>query len=244
MQSSSNKLFRVSLLMIFGMLLLLATDLFAQVKREHLYKLRGRDRFEGIRTKNWKPVSGEIKLASLVFHDKSWLQEADKPTMDNVSIYFYSTIAADLEIEVFNLDMQYFMLPRVKTFGKNWNEFSWPATVINEVKLPVSRLSGVVNGQKGKVYFPLCFEKPAAIEPGSSLKAQLIPDKNMTVDIALYSANSQTALKTWDGQKMTSDKPFAFELPVQMLKMGEAYLLKASEKGGREFSYNIQMFER
>ncbi|MCA9741350.1 MAG: hypothetical protein H6695_12405 [Deferribacteres bacterium] len=245
MSSLSSKSISRFLFAIFGIFILLSTDIFAQsVKREHLYKLRGRDRFEGIRTKNWKPVSGEIKLASLVYHDKKWLENAANGDIEQASIYFYSTIAADIDIEVFNLDMQYFMIPRVKTFVKDWNEFSWPASLIHEVNLPITKLSGVVNGQKGKIYFPLCFEKPTAIGTNSSLKATLIPDKDMTADISLYATSSPKALKIWESQKMESDKPYDFELPVNLLKKGEAYLLKASEQGGREFSYNFQLFDK
>jgi hypothetical protein len=230
------------------LLLVYSAGAFAQVKREHLYKLRGGNRFEGVKTKEWKPVSGVVELASLVFVDKEWLQEAAQSKNDSVSIFFYSTIAADIDmIRVFNLERQYFMEPRISAknkFGKGWNAFTWPANILKDIGLPLTGLSGIVKGQKGRIYFPIGFKKPAGVSKTSVLKTLLIPDKNMIVDIALYGSTAGEPLKTWKAQSLKSDAPFALELPGALFPAGQqAFVLKVTEKGGREFSYNIQLFK-
>lgn len=227
-----------------ALLLVYSAGAFAQVKRENLYKLRGGNRWEGFKTTGWKPVSGVVELASLVFVDPQWRQEAAKSKSDSVSIFFYSTIAADIDtIRVFNLERKYFMVPRISAknkFGKGWNIFTWPVNVLKDEGLPLTELSGIVKGQKGKIYFPICFKKPDGVSNASALKATLIPDKNMTVDVALYNPTSTAPLKTWKAQSVKSDMPFAVELPVDGQ---QALVLKVAEKGGREFSYNIQLFK-
>lgn len=227
-----------------ALLLMHSTGAFAQVKRENLYKLRGGNRWEGFKTTGWKPVSGVVELASLLFVDPQLPLETAHSKSDSVSIFFYSTIAADIDtIRVFNLERKYFMVPRISAknkFGKGWNAFTWPANVLKDEGLPVTALSGIVKGQKGKLYFPICFKKPAGVSKTSVLKATLIPDKNMTVDIALFTPTSTVPLKSWQGQSLKSDAPFALELPIDGQ---QALVLKVAEKGGREFSYNIQLFK-
>lgn len=226
-----------------AMLFLLAAGALAQVKREHLYKLRDRNRFEGIRTKNWKPVSGEVKLAALYYVDAQWLQQATGAKPDSISVYFHTTMPTDLELSVFNLEQQYFMIPRKSDFTNGWNTFTWPANILRETKMPLDKLSGIVAGQKKKIYFPVCFTRPDRRSKDGVMKAMLIPDKKMVVDIALYGTSSATPLKTWKGQELASDAAFVLELPATLFAgAGQTLVLKTTEKGGREFSHNIYLF--
>ena len=229
----------VSKFFVAFILLVVTSSVAAQIKREHLYKLRDRNRFEGVRTKNWKPVPGEVKLSSLVFvEDASKAEEA----ADSISIHFYSTVPSDLKPTVFNLKMQYFMNPRIKTFGAKWNHFTWPSRILTDIKLPIGELSGVVEGQKGKVYFPICFSRPSGVTEKSVLRTTLVPDKDMTVDVTLFSVANGKKLRTWEAQALKSDVPFEFEISGDLLTSGQGFMMRVGEKGGRQFSYQIQLF--
>lgn len=212
----------------------------AQVKREHLYKLRDGNRFEGIKTKKWKPVSGTVTLSSLVLSDG---QAAAATTAgEKVAVHFFSTATSDIKLAIFNLAKEYFMEPRNPAFGKDWNVFSWPAKILTEINLPLDQLDGIATARKGTqdIYFPICFHKPDAASKKLVAKAKLVPDKNMTVTVSLFSADPGKPDKVWEDQKLVSDVPFAVEWPVAA--NAKTLLLKVKEHGGREFSYNIHLF--
>ncbi len=212
----------------------------AQVKREHLYKLRDGNRFEGIKTKKWKPVSGTVALSSLVLDDG---QAAPANAAGaNVSVHFFSTATSDIKLSIFNLEKEYFMEPRNPSFSKEWNVFSWPAKILTEINLPPDQLDGIAVARKGtqNIYFPICFHKPDAASKKLVAKAKLVPDKNMTVTVSLFSSDPAKPDQVWEEQKLVSDVPFAVELPLAA--NAKTLLLKVKEKAGREFSYNIHLF--
>ncbi|MDZ7269931.1 MAG: hypothetical protein ONB48_21715 [candidate division KSB1 bacterium] len=210
----------------------------AQVKREHLYKLRDGNRFEGIKTKKWKPVSGTVTLSSLVLGDG----QAATTAGEKVAVHFFSTATNDIKLAIFSLAKEYFMEPRNPAFGKDWNVFTWPAKILNEIGLPPDQLDGIATARKGTqdIYFPICFHKPDAASKKLVAKGKLVPDKNMTVTVSLFSADPNKPDKVWENQKLVSDTPFAVELPIAA--NAKTLLLKVKEHGGREFSYNIHLF--
>ncbi|MCL4708151.1 hypothetical protein KJ068_23585 [bacterium] len=212
----------------------------AQFKREHLYKLRDGNRFEGIKTKKWKPVSGTVALTSLVLSEGQ--SAPANAAGDNVSVHFFSTATSDIKLSIFNLEKEYFMEPRNPSFKKDWNVFSWPAKILSEINLPAGQLDGIAAARKGTqdIYFPICFHKPDPASKKLVAKAKLVPDKNMTVTVSLFSADPNKPDKVWEDQKLTSDAPFAVEWPVAVNQ--KTLLLKVKEHGGREFSYNIHLF--
>lgn len=212
----------------------------AQFKREHLYKLRDGNRFEGIKTKKWKPVSGTVALTSLVLSEGQ-----NAPTSaagGNVSVHFFSTATSDIKLSIFNLEKEYFMEPRNPSFKKDWNVFTWPAKILSEINLSTDQLDGIASARKGtqNIFFPICFHKPDAASKRLVAKAKLVPDKNMTVTILLFSTDLNNPDKVWEGQKLVSDTPFAVEWPVAA--NAKTLLLKVKEHGGREFGYNIHLF--
>lgn len=212
----------------------------AQIKREHLYKLRDGNRFEGIKTKKWKPVSGTVALTSLVLSEG---QNAPASAAGgNVSVHFFSTATSDIKLSIFNLEKEYFMEPRNPSFSKDWNVFSWSAKILTEINLPLDQLDGIASARKGTqdIYFPICFHKPDAASKKLVAEAKLVPDKNMTVTVSLFSSDPNKPDKVWEDQKLTSDTPFAVELPIAA--NAKTLLLKVKEHGGREFSYSIHLF--
>lgn len=231
------KIFRLT---IVCAMLLCSAGAEAQVKREHLYKLRDGNRFEGIKTKKWKPVSGTVALTSLVLNDGQAAQA--NAAGANVSVHFFSTATSDIKLSLFNLEKEYFMEPRNPSFGKDWNVFSWPAKILTEINLPLDQLDGIASARKGTqdIYFPISFHKPDAVSKKLVAKAKLVPDKNMTVTVSLFSSDPNKPDKVWEDQKLVSDAPFAVEWPVAANQ--KTLLLKVKEHGGREFSYNIHLF--
>jgi hypothetical protein len=239
-----NKFFQFLPKLLGGALLLVyATGAFAQVKREQLYKLRGGSRFEGIKTKNWKPVSGTVKLVSLVVSDKDG-QQKPPGAKDSVSVFFFSTAAGDIKVAVFNQEKQYFMDPKKTAFSKDWNVFTWPARLLNEIGLSISQLQGIATARQGTqdIYFPICWQKPAATSKKMVAKATIVPDKDMVVNIALFSSDPNKPETAWNDQALKSDIPFSVELPPGLIASPKTVLMKISEKGGREFNYNICFF--
>lgn len=228
---------------IFSLMILCAVlfgNAEAQVKREHLYKLRDGNRFEGIKTKKWKPVSGTVALTSLVLSDGQAAQA--NAAGANASVHFFSTATSDIKLSLFNLEKEYFMEPRNPSFGKDWNVFTWPAKILTEINLPLDQLDGIAAARKGTqdIYFPISFHKPDAASKKLVAKAKLVPDKNMTVTASLFSSDPNKPDKVWEDQKLVSDTPFAVELPIAA--NAKTLLLKVKEHGGREFSYNINLF--
>ena len=241
MQSSLRVPFaRFSSLTILCLLWFGFSNAEAQVKREHLYKLRDGNRFEGIKTKKWKPVSGTVTLTSLVLSEGGAL--AAGAAGENISVHFFSTATGDIKLSIFNLEKEYFMEPKSPAFGKDWNVFSWPAKILNEIDLPLSQLDGIATARKGTqdIYFPICFHKPDPASKKLVAKAKLVPDKNMTVTISLFSSDPSKPDKIWKDQKLTSDAPFSVEWPLTPNQ--KTLVLKVNEQGGREFSYNIHHF--
>lgn len=240
-----NKFFQFLPKLLGGALLLVyAAGAFAQIKREQLYKLREGSRFEGIKTKNWKPVSGTVKLVSLVVIDNDWLQKPPA-SEESVSVHFFSSAASDIKLTIFNLEKQYFMDPKKTTFGKDWNVFTWPAQILNEIGLPISQLQGLATARQGTqdIYFPICWQKPdAATSKKSVAMATIIPDKDMVVNIALFSSDASKPETAWNDQALKSDVPFSVELPPSLIGSKKTVLMKISEKGGREFNYSICFF--
>lgn len=240
-----NKFFQFLPKLLGGILLFMfAAGSFAQVKREQLYKLRDGSRFEGIKTKNWKPVSGTVKLISLVVSDKD-MQQKPPAAKDSVAVFFCSTAIGDMKLAVFNQEKQYFMDPKKTAFGKDWNVFRWPAQILNAIGLPISQLQGLVTTRQGTqdIYLPICWQKPeAATSKKLVARATIVPDKDTVVNIALLSADPNKPEAAWKEQSLKSDVPFSMDLPPNLLGSKKTVLLKISEKGGREFNYSIYFF--
>lgn len=226
---------KLSKIVLFCLLLFYSGNVAAQVKikRQHLYKFRDNNRFEGIKTKKWKPVSGTLDLSSLVFYDQDWLQELADEKNDSVSIYFNSPVSGKVQPSVFNEDIKYFMDPRLDSFAADWNKFTWPQALLNEIDLSVSKLEGIVQARKGgrKIYFPICFQEPGALSDKSVLRVTFVPDKDMTVDIALNARGAKEPVKNWQDVRMISDKPSFLILPPEVMSSeGRDYTLVAAEK--------------
>ena len=154
----ANSSLHLAGLLIFSMLLSYSGNAVAQakIKRQHLYKLREGNRFEGIKTKKWKPVSGTLDLTSLIIYDRTRTEPAGEKS-DSVSIYFYSSVSDNMKPSIFNMDRNYFMDPRVESFGRDWNKFTWSAKILNEIGLSAGKLEGVVEArQRGRMLKASC----------------------------------------------------------------------------------------
>lgn len=226
------KLFKI---ILFSLLIFYSESASSQVniKRDHLYKFRDNNRFEGIKTKKWKPVSGTLDLSSLVLYDQEWLQELAAQKSDSISIYFNAPVSGKMQPSVFNQGVKYFMDPRLASFKPDWNKFTWPQKIINEIGLSVSNLEGIVRARKGsrRVYFPICFQEPGKISGNSVLRVTFVPDKDMIVDIALYARGAQEPIQNWKDVRMISDEPFFLILPTEVMSYkNREYTLVAAEK--------------
>lgn len=247
---------RVTSILVFSLIFLfgLSAALQGQIKRKHLYKFRDNNRFEGIKTKKWKPVSGTLELSSFMIVDKNWLAANDAAQNDSLTIHFYSPVAGNIKPSIYYRKIKYFMNPKAEQFKKGWNAFSWSAAILNEVKIPLSKLNGVVEAKKGnsKVWAPISFQKPSEASKRATAQITLVPDKDMVLDVVLVSQKSGKAIKTWSDLSVKSDAPHIIDLPKEVLsgKVSD-YSIIATEKSKagalfdviRKHTFHIAMFK-
>ena len=239
------------LVFLFG----ISAALQGQIKRKHLYKFRDNNRFEGIKTKKWKPVSGTLELSSFMIVDKDWLAANDAAEKDSITIHFYAPVSGNIKPSIYYRKIKYFMNPKAEQFKKGWNVFSWSAAILNEVDIPLSKLNGVVEAKKGnsKVWVPISFQKPGNASKNTSAQITLVPDKDMVLDVVLVSQVSGKAIKTWQDLSVKSDMPHILELPKEVLsgKVSD-YSVIATEKSAagaqfevvRKHTFHIAMFKK
>lgn len=247
---------RVTSILAFSLILLMGISaaLQGQIKRKHLYKFRDNNRFEGIKTKKWKPVSGTLELSSFMIVDKNWLATNDAADNDSITIHFYAPVSGSIKPSIYYRKIKYFMNPKAEQFKKGWNAFSWPAAILKEVNIPLSKLNGVVEAKKGnsKVWVPISFQKPADASKKAVAQITLVPDKDMVLDVILVSQVSGNTIKTWKDLSVKSDAPHILKLPKEVLSGKTSdYSLIAAEKSQagaqfdviRKHTFHIAMFK-
>ncbi len=247
---------RAASILAFSLILLMGISaaLQGQIKRKHLYKFRDNNRFEGIKTKKWKPVSGTLELSSFMIVDQNWLAANDAAKNDSITIHFYSPVSGKIKPSIYYRKIKYFMNPKAEQFKKGWNTFSWSAAILNEVDIPLSKLNGVVEANKGnsKIWVPVSFEKPTGAGTKAVAQVTLVPDKDMILDVVLISQASGKAIKSWEDLSVKSDAPHIITLPKEVLsgKVSD-YSIIATEKSNagaqfevvRKHTFHIAMFK-
>ncbi len=252
LKRTKHHFFITAFIALFFLPVVFPDNAFGQIKRKHLYKFRDNNRFEGIKTKKWKPVSGTLDLVSLMLVDK---QRREAAAGDSMSIFFYSPVEGDIQPAVFQKGKKYFMNPKKDAFQKGWNTFTWAADIVSEVGIPVAELNGIVLAKKGKrkLFLPISFQNPQSTENKLVMEAVLVPDKDMILDIALFSLASNQPLESWSDLAVKSDAPHIVELP-RVLLSGKVtdYTMVATEKSNagdefetiRKHSFHIGMFKK
>lgn len=218
---NSHKAVLISLLLLIGF----SDVVFSQIKLEHMYRARAKNRYkEGLKQKKKKLVSGTLKLTSLMIVDKAFMKKADAAPPETMQIFFDSPVAKGIKPQVYYSEKSYFMDPNAKFLKEGPNEFSWPAKIITDNKIPISGLKGIAKAKQGPafIYFPIRLQS----EPTGKLQAVLVPDKDMTLDITLTPAAGGESVFSLKNQKVISDQPFTVELPA----VSGEFKLEAIEK--------------
>ena len=218
-----------------------AFSLFAQPNqalspKELHYQFRGKNRWEGVKSRIEHKVADNLKLASLIVYDERWRQQSTPESRDSAAIFFYAPAVKGITVSVFELDKLYYMDPDSKNFGKSrQNSFKWPAKILNALKLPGNQLEALAQTkiENRDAYFPIYFRPPDRVAGKLVFEFALMPDKDMTFDLMLLAGESDQPVYTWPniGAKRYELKLFTW--PLDMKLAGQKnFTLVALEKNG------------
>ena len=220
-------------LMALGLMILVSSSILAQVKLQHLYKVRQGNRYEGVKARNWKPVSGTVKMTSFILSTN----EAAIDTIDGDSLvlYFHSPVAREIKPSVYNTQQKYFMNPMPKLFKAGWNRFAWPAKILKEIELMPAQLQGLVEipTESGVQYLPVSFSKLQGTDAKLTANITLVPEKDMVMDIEILPRASNEAVHSWTDVEMKSDSLHVLTLPAELMTSDDPnFVIKTVEKSG------------
>lgn len=233
MNRIANTVIPKGVLLAIGFMLLINSSLFAQIKLQHLYKVREGNRYEGVKTRSWKPVSGTVKLTSFILSVEDTV--LDNISGDSLALYFHSPVARDIKPSVYNTQQKYFMNPMPKYFKDGWNRFAWPAKILKEINLMPAQLQGLVETptESGIQYLPVSFSKLQDSDAKLTAKITLVPEKDMAMDIELTPRGSNDAIHRWKDMEMKSDSLHVLALPAELMGAEDPnYVIKTVEKSG------------
>lgn len=197
-QFNPNRLNRFLRTVFFAFLIFFSGSLLAQSRDDvtlseaYPYISREGNRHEGIIPPDEKTVTGYVELKSLVFYEKGWRELNTTETSDSASIFFDAPISGNsMEVSVLDWDMKYFMDPDTLFSNADGLTFTWPAIIMNEVKLPQNKLKGFAMARmEGKpTYFPIYFleshRSSEALIMEFSLIYGSVPEEPIIVDVFL-----------------------------------------------------------